>query len=269
MTASVHPTAIVHPGAEIGPACEVGPYTIIGEHVRLGRGNRIGPHVVIEGHTRIGDENHIFQFASIGSQPQDLKYHGEPSILEIGDGNVIREYVTLQPGTEQGLMKTAIGSSNLFMASAHVGHDCKVGDRNIFANSVAISGHVQIDNGVILGGMAGIHQYTRLGDLAFIGAGAMVAQDIPPYCMSQGDRAELIGLNQIGMKRAGISEEEIRLLRKVFRAAFKREGNFKDRIASLIEEHAGSRCASKFLGFLQESKRGVAQLRKDSRKASE
>jgi len=268
MTASVHPTAIVHPSAELGPECLVGPYSIIGESVRLGRANRIGPHVVIEGHTRIGDENQIFQFASVGSQPQDQKYHGEPSVLEIGDRNVIREYVTLQPGTEHGLMKTTIGSANLFMASSHVGHDCEVGDRNIFANSVAISGHVQIGNGVILGGMAGIHQYTRLGDLAFIGAGAMVAQDIPPYCMSQGDRAELIGLNQIGMKRAGISEEEIRLLRKVFRAAFKRQGSFRDRIASLMEEHTNSPSASKFLGFLQESKRGVAPLRKESRKAS-
>ena len=269
MSISVHPTAIVSDGAEIGEGSEIGPYSVIGEFVRLGRSNKVGPHVVLEGHTHIGDSNQIFQFASVGSQPQDLKFKGEPSVLEVGDNNIIREYVTLQPGTEHGLMKTTIGSKNLFMACSHIGHDSIVGNSNIFANGVAVSGHVEIENGVILGGLAGIHQFVKLGDLAFIGAGAMVAQDIPPFCMSQGDRATLIGLNEIGMKRAGHDEQEVHQLRKVFRAAFNGEGTFKSRVESLIEQYADSATAQQFLTFLSQSKRGVAQPRKSSKRASQ
>jgi UDP-N-acetylglucosamine acyltransferase len=155
----IHSTAVVAPEAEIGDGCSVGPYSVIGPKVKLGNGCRVGSHVVIEGNTTIGDENQIFQFASVGAAPQDLKYHGEDSTLQIGSRNIIREYVTLQPGTEGGGMQTTIGDQNLFMACCHVGHDCRVGHRNVFANSAALAGHVTIGNGVIVGGLSGVHQF--------------------------------------------------------------------------------------------------------------
>ena len=258
----VHPTAVVYDGAQIGEETTVGPYSIIGPNVVIGRNNRIGPHTVIEGYTRIGDGNTIFQFASIGAAPQDLKFHGEKSELLIGDGNIIREFVTLQPGTSGGGMKTVIGNNNLFMANSHVGHDGIIGDGNVFANSVALAGHVTVGSRVTLGGLSGVHQFVRLGDLSFLSAGSMVSKDVPPYCIVHGDRAELVGLNQIGLERSGVSGEQIVRLRAIYREVFLKEGRVSERIDRARSKVQDFDLGRKFLDFIvNSSERGVLAVR--------
>ncbi|NLF24353.1 MAG: acyl-ACP--UDP-N-acetylglucosamine O-acyltransferase [Deltaproteobacteria bacterium] len=268
-SAQIHPTAIVAEGASIGAETSVGAYSIIDAEVVIGCRNRIGPHVVITGRTQIGDENEIFQFASVGAVPQDLKYHGEPSRLEIGNRNKIREYVTLQPGTEGGGMLTSIGNNNLFMACTHVGHDGKVGNYNVFANGAGLSGHVEVGNHVVVGGMAGIHQFVRLGDYGMLAAGAMVGKDVPPYCIAQGDHAELVGLNQIGLQRAGWSSEDLGLMRKLFRQVLCGEGLFKQRVMAARAQYQGHAAAEFFLDFLLSSERGIMPARRRSGEESE
>ena len=258
----IHPSAVVSKQAIIGEGTVIGPFTVIGSDVRIGKRNRIGAHVVIDGYTSIGDDNLIYQFASVGAAPQDKKFKGEASTLEIGSKNVIREFVTLQPGTEGGGMRTLIGSGNLFMANCHVGHDCVIGNDNVFANSAALAGHVTIYNRVTVGGLSGIHQFARIGDMAMLGGGAMVAQDIPPYCIAQGDRAKLVGINTIGLQRAGFNDEQIKEVKLVFRKAFmsKREESL-DEIAKKISDTSPART---LLEFIRNSERGVAALRSGS-----
>lgn len=259
----IHPTAIVDPAATIGAGSTVGPYSVIGPKVVMGRENVIGPHVVIEGITKMGDGNRIFQFASVGAQPQDLKYRGEPSELVIGDRNIIRECATLQPGTTGGGMLTKIGDSNLFMANTHVGHDTFVGSRCVFANSCALAGHVIIGDGVIVGGLSGIHQFVKIGDVAMVGAGAMVSQDIPPYCMAQGDRAKIHGLNRVGLERNGGSREDLSVLRKIYRTVFTPTSpdvvgrSFKERVAVARGLVGVNERGLQFVAFLERSERGV------------
>ncbi|MEY2987417.1 MAG: hypothetical protein RJB13_938, partial [Pseudomonadota bacterium] len=206
---NIHPTAIVHPGAELDSEVVVGPFCTVGSHVKIGRGTKLISHVVIDGHTTIGAQNEIFPFASVGTVPQDLKYNGEPTILTIGDRNKIRECATLQPGTVQGGGQTVVGSNNLFMAYTHVAHDCIVGNDNIFANSVQLSGHVEVHNGAVIGGISGIHQFCRIGDMAMVAAGSIVVQDVPNFCVAQGDRATLRGLNVVGMRRKGLTASDL------------------------------------------------------------
>lgn len=261
---AIHPTAIVDPAASLGEGTTVGPYSIIGPDVVLGRNNRVGPHVVIEGRTRIGDENTIYQFASVGAAPQDLKYKGEPSELRIGNRNIIRENVTLQPGTAGGGMLTSIRDQNLFMANTHVGHDSHVASRCVIANGAALAGHVIVEDGVIIGGLSGIHQFVRLGSVAMIGAGAMVAQDIPPYCMAQGDRASIQGLNRVGLERNGGSRDDLSVLREVYRLIFTPSGPeakskvFKDRVAQARELVGSNTRGLAFVSFIESSQRGIA-----------
>lgn len=260
---AIDPTAIIDPTAVVGEGTTIGPYSIIGPKVVLGRRNVIGPHVVLTGNTKLGDENTVYQFASVGSAPQDLKYRGEDSTLVIGSKNIVREYATLQPGTEGGGGKTVVGDENLFMVSSHVGHDSIVGNQNIFANGTAISGHCVVGNRVTVGGLCGVHQFVRLGDFSFLGAGAMVSLDIPPYCMAQGDRAALVGLNDVGLERAGIPMDEIAALRKVYRGLFlSREGKFRERLEVLLSSEGLGEHASRFLQFIKMSERGVATLRR-------
>jgi UDP-N-acetylglucosamine acyltransferase len=260
---TIHPTALVDPAAKIGPGTTIGAYSIIGPSVVIGRDNVIGPHVVIEGITKIGDGNRVFQFASVGAQPQDLKYRGEPSELIIGNKNIIRECATLQPGTTGGGMVTKVGDSNLFMANTHVGHDTIVGSRCVFANSCALAGHVTIGNGVIVGGLSGIHQFVKIGDVAMIGAGAMVSQDIPPYCIAQGDRATIHGLNRIGLERNGGTREDLSVLRKIYRTVFTPTSpevvgkTFKERVVVARTIAGSNQRAVEFVAFLEGSERGV------------
>jgi UDP-N-acetylglucosamine acyltransferase len=264
---TIHPTAIVAPEAQIGRGTTIGAYSIVGPHVVIGEGNKIGPHVVIEGYTTIGSENTIFQFASVGSAPQDLKYRGEASTLVVGDKNIIREYVTLQPGTAGGEMMTVIGNQNLFMVSSHVAHDCRVGDRNVFANSVAVAGHVEIGNGVILGGLCGIHQFVKIGDLSMLAGGSMINRDVPPYCMVQGNRAYLVGLNLVGLERNGLSNAEVRDLKLIYQRLFKENGVLRDKLVELENEYTHFKFASKLFEFIRASQRGVT--RAQSKRSSE
>lgn len=259
MSTEIHPTAVIDASAELAADVSVGPFSVIGPNVQIGRGTRVGSHVVIEGHTSIGERCEIFQFASVGARPQDLKYRGEPSTLIIGNGNVIREYVTLQPGTEGGKMTTTIGEGNLFMACSHVGHDCVVGDRNILANSVALAGHVTIHNNVILGGMVGVHQFVRIGNHAFLGGGSMVGQDIAPYCFGQGDRCHLRGVNLVGLQRAGMSSEEVTAIKKAYRHFFSVPGGVTGKLNTLPQELAELPVVEVMTKFIRESERGLAQ----------
>lgn len=264
MVQHVHPTAIVADGAVIGEGTSVGPFSVIGPNVRIGKDNVIGPHVVLDGDTVLGQGNRIFQFASVGAAPQDLKYRGERSRLEIGDRNIIREYVTLQPGTEGGGMVTAIGNQNLFMSSAHIAHDVRVGNGCVFANSAAVAGHAVVGNRVTVGGMVGIHQFVRIGDFAMIGAGSMVAKDVPPYAIAQGDRAALAGVNKIGLERAGFSDSEITEARTVFRKLFLGAGTWQERIEAFgIGEGYGS-LVKQLVTFVRSSERGVCVMRSRS-----
>ncbi len=262
----IHPSAIIDAGASIGEGTSIGPYSVIGQGVRLGRNNRIGPHVVLEGHTTIGDGNTIFQFASVGAVPQDLKYKGEPSTLEIGNDNIIREYVTLQPGTEGGGMRTCIGNKNLFMACAHVGHDAQVGSYNVFANSAALAGHVIVGSYCTIGGLAAVHQFVRLGDYCLLGGGSMVSKDVPPFCLAQGDRAHLVGLNTVGLERHSISVESIASLKQLYRQLFMGSGlaglQFEDRVSRLQSEYQNQQGQAAELGralleFAATSERGL------------
>lgn len=257
---TIHQTAIIDPSCSIGENTSIGPYSIIGEGVKLGKNNKIGPHVVIEGNTQIGDNNTIFQFASIGSQPQDLKYKGDKTPLKIGDNNIIREYVTIQPATEMSGV-TKIGNGNLFMVSSHIAHDVIVGNGCWFANSVAVAGHITIGNNVIFGGLSGAHQNINVGDCAFIAAGSMVSQDVPPFCLVQGDRAKICHINKIGMQRKGIDEQEINKLQIFFRKLFWGSGIFDDRLRRYESEFEDFALAKQMIDFIKNSARGICPSR--------
>ncbi len=259
MGVKVHSTAIVEEGAELGVDVEVGPYSIVRQHVKIGDRTVVGPHVVIEGYTTLGAENKVFQFASIGAAPQDLKFKNEPSTLIIGDRNTIREFVTLQPGTATGTMTTTIGDNNLFMANSHVAHDCRVGSSNVFANSAALAGHVQIGNRVIVGGLVAVHQFARVGDLAMLAGGSMVSSDVPPYCIGQGDRCVLRGVNTIGLERAGLSEEAVAEVRRAYRHLFSTVGHLKEKVESLPAALADKPHVKAMLEFIASSNRGICQ----------
>jgi len=256
---NVHPTAIVAPGAELHPTVEVGPYAVIGPHVKLGEGSVVGPHAVIEGRTRLGARNRVFQFASIGAIPQDLKYAGEPTELHIGDGNQFREFTTLNLGTVGGGGVTRVGDGNLLMAYSHVAHDCTVGNGCIIANSVSLAGHVELEDHVILGGLSAVHQFTRIGRHAFIAGGSMVAMDVPPYCTAQGDRAELAGLNTVGLTRHGYDEDQLRRIKDAYRILFRSKLGLNEAVSKLRAEHGGNPEIDYLLGFILASKRGITR----------
>lgn len=254
---AIHPTAIVAQGAELAPGVRVGPYAVIGPYVRIGAGTRVGPHAVIDGRTTIGRDNRIFQFASVGAEPQDLKYRGEESRLEIGDRNIIREFATLNTGTTGGGMVTTVGSGTLLMNYSHVGHDCHVGSHCVLANSATLAGHVTLEDYVIVGGLAAIHQFVRVGESAILGGGSMVLHDVPPFCNASGDRARLRGLNLIGLKRRGFNAERLRAIKQAYRLLFAAGTPFAEaraRTAAELGEHPD---VARMLAFLTGSSRGV------------
>jgi UDP-N-acetylglucosamine acyltransferase len=217
----IDPHALVSPQAQLAADVTVGPFSIIGPGVEIGSRTVVGPHVVINGPTRIGADNRFFQFASIGDAPQDKKYNGEPTRLEIGERNVFRESCTVNRGTMQGAGITRIGNDNLFMAYSHVAHDCIVGDKVIFANCAALAGHVEIGDWVILGGLTAVHQYVKIGAHAFLAGGAIVQRDVPPYVMVAGNPAEPHMVNSEGLKRRGFDEEQVRNIRNAYRVLYR------------------------------------------------
>ena len=255
----IHKTAIVHRKAQLGGDVEVGPYTIIGENVKIGRGTRIGPHVVIQGWTEIGEENRIFQFASIGTDPQHTKYRGEQTRLKIGNRNIIREFVTMNLGTEGGQGITTMGDDNFFMAYSHLAHDCEVGNNTLFANSATLAGHVIVEDFAIIGGLVAIHQFVRVGTLAMIGGGSMVSQDIPPYTLAVGDRARLYGLNLIGLRRHGFSNKTIVELKRAFKIVFHSQLKLSEAVKKVRESLGDIPEVKNFIDFIESSKRGICR----------
>ncbi|NOY14187.1 MAG: acyl-ACP--UDP-N-acetylglucosamine O-acyltransferase [Deltaproteobacteria bacterium] len=256
----IHPTAIIAPGAKLDPSVKVGPYAVIGEDVSIGAGTSVGPHTVIEGRTEIGAENQIFQFASIGAVPQDLKFHGEESTLKIGDRNKVREFVTIHLGTEDGGGVTRIGSDNLFMAYSHVAHDCIVRDHVILANCATLAGHVEIDDFAILGGLSAVHQFTRIGCHVMASGGSMIAQDVAPYSIVQGDRASTVGVNLTGLKRRGYSAEALANIKQMYKLVFRSNLKLEDAIVKIETDFsAAAEEVATYLGFLKKSKRGLAR----------
>lgn len=258
---SIHPSAVIDSGAELDSSVQVGPYTVIGPHVRIGKDTWIGPHVVIDGYTTVGAQNRIFQFASVGAIPQDKKYRDEESALLIGDQNVIREFTTLNPGTAGGGMVTRIGNGNLFMAYSHVAHDCQIGDGVVLANCATLGGHVILENYVGVGGLVGVHQFTRIGESAYLGAGSMVSLDVPPYCTAVGDRAHLHGLNLVGLKRRGWTNEQITLLKKSYRTLFSEGLPLKEALVAVREAAASTPAILHLADFIAASTRGICRPR--------
>ncbi|MFM9850445.1 MAG: acyl-ACP--UDP-N-acetylglucosamine O-acyltransferase, partial [Hyphomicrobiaceae bacterium] len=232
----IHPTAIVEDGAKLGEGVRIGPYCIVGRDASLGDGCQLLSHVVVAGRTAIGPRTRIFPFASIGHQPQDLKYKGEPSTLTVGADCLIREGVTMNPGTEGGGMVTEIGNSCAFLANSHVGHDCHVGDSVIFSNNVMLAGHCNVGNFAIIGGGAAVIQFARVGAHAFLGGMSGLENDLIPYGMALGNRAYLSGLNIIGLQRRGFSREQIHSLRRAYRLLFADEGTLMERLEDVSAE---------------------------------
>ncbi|APJ04831.1 acyl-ACP--UDP-N-acetylglucosamine O-acyltransferase [Silvanigrella aquatica] len=254
----IHPTAIIEQGAEIDVGVEIGAYVIIGKHVKIGKNTRIHAHALINGHTFIGEENEVYSYAAVGNPPQDLKYKGEPTVLEIGTRNIIREFTTLQPGTVQGGGKTTIGNENLFMAYTHVAHDCTVGNQNILANGVQLAGHVTIHNMTVLGGLSAVHQFVHIGDMAMLAGGSLTVKDIPPYCMSEGGRAILRGLNMEGMRRRNISTEVRNAIKNAYKIFFYQGHPTTEAALEAIGSLMSFPEVEKFAHFIRDSKRGVA-----------
>ncbi len=257
----VHPTALIEPGAELASTAKVGPFCHVGRHVQIGENVELISHVVVAGRTTIGDGTRIFPFASIGHQPQDLKYKGEESRLIIGRNNVIREQVTMNPGTEGGGMATKIGDGGLFMVGVHVAHDCRLGNQVIMANNATLGGHVVVGDFAVFGGLSAVHQFVRIGNHAMIGGVTGVERDVIPYGSVVGDRARLSGLNIIGMQRRGFTREEIQGLRSAYQALFESEnGTFADRVVEVTTRFAGIRPVDDVLRFIKdESSRGLVQ----------
>jgi UDP-N-acetylglucosamine acyltransferase len=245
MTNQIHPTAVVDPAAKIGAQVFIGPYCVVGPDATLADNVRLHSHVVVEGRTTIGKGTVVYPFASLGHRPQDLKFKGEISSLEIGENNQIREHVTMNPGTEGGGLVTRVGNNCLFMVASHVAHDCQIGDHVILANNATLAGHVTVGDFVIIGGLAAVHQFVRIGSHAMIGGMSGVENDVIPYGMVKGDRAHLAGLNLVGLERRGFGRDDVRSLRSAYRMLFAHEGTMAERLEEVArvyknEEHIGS-----------------------------
>ena len=256
---SIDPRAVVAEGAKLAPGVEVGAYAIIGPDVEIGEGTVIGPHAIVTGWTRLGARNKVFQFASIGDAPQDKKYAGEPTRVEIGDGNVFREYVTVNRGTAKDKGVTRIGDDNLFMASSHVAHDCVVGSHCVFANLATLAGHVEIGDHVILAGFTGVHQFCKIGSHAFIANNTAVTRDVPPYIMAVGHPAEPHSVNATGLSRRGFSPEQVRNIKNAFRTLYRSDLPLEEAVMRLREAAATQPEIVPFVEFIGRSTRSLVR----------
>jgi UDP-N-acetylglucosamine acyltransferase len=252
MSAAIHPTAVVDPAARLGTDVSIGPFCVVGPHVELGDGVRLVSHVVVDGRTQVGAGTVVYPFASIGQPPQDLKFKGEPSQLVIGRGNTIREYVTMNIGTEGGGMVTRVGDNGLFMAGVHVAHDCQLGNHVIMANNATLAGHVVVGDHAFFGGLSAVHQFVRIGAHAMIGGMAGVEADVIPFGLVKGDRAFLAGLNLVGLERRGFAREEVNALRAAFKTIFGPGDTMAERIRAAGEAHADSPLVADLIAFLAE-----------------
>ncbi len=256
---AIHPTAVVEPGAQVDPSCEIGPYAVVGPQVKLGARTVLAAHAVVTGHTTLGEGNRVFPHAVLGEIPQDLKYRGEPTALVVGSRNTFRECVTVNLGTVQGGGVTTIGDGCLFMANSHVGHDCRVGDGAIIANSVALAGHVVLEDHVHMSGLAAAHQFCRIGRLSFVSGLTGVAMDVPPYCTAAGARAELVGLNTVGLQRGGMTEDQIARVKQAYKIVFRSNLGLAEALAQLEAELGAHPEIAHFVAFLRASQRGITR----------
>jgi UDP-N-acetylglucosamine acyltransferase len=256
---SIHPTAIVHPGAQLASGVEIGAYSIIGEHVEIDENTWVGPHVVIGGHTRIGRDNRIFQFSSLGEIPQDKKYAGEQTRLEIGDRNTIREFCTFNCGTAQDVGVTRLGNDNWIMAYVHLAHDCQVGNNTIFANNAQLAGHVHVGDWVILGGFTAVHQFVRVGAHSMSGMCTALVQDVPPYVMVAGNPSVPHGINSEGLKRRGFSSKSVMAIRRAYKTIYKSGLKLDEACAALANEAVETAELGTLIDFLAQSGRGIVR----------
>ncbi len=265
MASNIHPTAVVDPKAQLGADVEIGPYCALGPDVELGDGVRLISHVVVDGRTKIGPKTVVYPFASIGHRPQDLKYHGELSALEIGANNQIREYVTMHPGTEGGGMITRVGDNGLFMIGVHVAHDCVVGNNVVLANNATLAGHVVVGDYVVIGGLSAVHQFVRIGAHAMIGGMSGVESDVIPYGTVKGERAHLSGLNVVGLERRGFERDDIHALRSAYRILFSSEGTMAERLEDVASHYKGSSLVESLVSFVRSrGSRALCQPKSES-----
>jgi UDP-N-acetylglucosamine acyltransferase len=247
----IHPTAIIEPGAELAAGVHIGPFSVIGPQVVLHEGVRIHSHVVIVGRTEIGSESEVFPFASLGNVPQDRKFRGEESRLVIGARNTIREYVTMNPGTEQGGLVTRIGNNGLFLTGAHIAHDCQIGDNVLLVNNATLGGHCVVEDFASIGGLSAVHQFVRIGAFAFIGGMSGIENDVIPFGMALGNRAYLAGLNIVGLKRRNFDREQIHTLRKAYRMLFATEGTLMERLEDVEKMFARDEPVQRIVRFIR------------------
>ncbi|MFO1379989.1 MAG: acyl-ACP--UDP-N-acetylglucosamine O-acyltransferase [Chitinivorax sp.] len=257
MSSLIHPSAVIHPGARIAADVSIGAYAVIGEHVTIGAGSQIGPHVVIEGVTSIGAQNRIFQFASIGAAPQDKKYAGEPTRLEIGDRNTIREFCTLNTGTVQDGGVTHLGNDNWIMAYVHVAHDCMIGNNTILANNATLAGHVHLGDWVFLGGFTTIHQFCKVGAHAMTAFTAAVSQDVPPYVTAAGNRAKPAGINSEGLRRRGFSSDAIAAIKRAYKTLYRQGLSLDEARQQLAEQGQQFAEVQLLVDFIASADRGI------------
>ena len=262
VVAYIHETAVVYPGARIGKNVEIGPYAVIGEHVEIGEGTKIGPHAVVTGWTSVGKDCHIFQFASVGEDPQDLKFKGEKSYTFIGDRTTIREGATIHRATGEG-EETRIGNDCLLMAYTHVAHNCVVGNNVIMSNAAMIAGHAIVEDRAVLGGMCGVHQFVKIGRNAMVGGASKIVQDVVPYTIVDGHPAKVVGLNSVGIARAGIPEDVRRNLKKAYRMLFRSGLKMSEAIVAMEQELDSSEPVDHLLRFLRNVNRGICRSRRE------
>jgi UDP-N-acetylglucosamine acyltransferase len=253
---TIHPTAIIHPDAKIAAGCEIGPYCVIGANVEIGDGCWLQSHVVIEGPTRIGANNRFYSFGSIGQQTQDLKYAGEPTCLEVGEGNTFREFVTVNRGTAPN-SKTVIGNRGNFLAYCHIAHDCVVGDDVIFSNNGTLAGHVEVGNHVVLGGLTAVHQYCRLGPYAMTGGCSKIVQDVPPFLIADGNPAVVRGLNKVGLERQGYTPDQLKNLKECYRILYRQNMNVAQAIEQIRSSVPDTSEVDTFVTFIASTSRGI------------